>query len=303
MLKSKKRTLIITLILVLSFLVPGVVNAEVKGSTQYLINQAKNSKYVGKNLYQVKNTIKSQGYNGWYMGYNYHWCAWYVGNVANAAYVGNYTGSKAKLTKNTFANTMGDYFAKFNGTSRKYPGSYTPKAGDIVLEANAGHIGIMISSKEAVFGNDGSANWDRTTVKIRKPYNVTYYIPRPNWYILHYSDGLSSTSISKDMKINPVKKVNFGVSTSTTSKKFTRKGYTYSYWYIYRQDFNKKTGTYTNYYYSKNNKTGKFAWVKSGTAGYTKYKKKVGTKLTFYYDSNFAGAKIIFTPAWVPNDK
>lgn len=288
---------ITTVVLILSFVMPVSVSAEVKGSTQYLINHAKNSKHVGKRLHQVKKAIKSQGYNGWKMKYNFDWCAWYMANCANMAYVGNYSGSPS-LSKNKFASTMANYFAKYNGTSKKYPRKYSPKAGDIVVEG-WGHIGIMISSSKAAFGNDGSYFWSYSTVKIRKPVNVSYYIPRANWYIIHYSDGLSKTSITSDMRNIPVKKAKFGVNTSTSSKKFARSGYTYSYWYMYKQDFNKKTGKYTNYYYSKNNKTGKYKWVKLGTPGYTKHKKKVGSKILFYYDSSFAGAKIILTPAWV----
>ncbi len=276
-----------------------VVKAEVKGSTQYLINQAKSSNYVGKTIYGVKKAIKNQGYNGWRMNYQYDWCAWYLSNCANTAYIGNYSGSTA-IAKSTFVDSLADNFGAFNGTSKKYPNSYIPKAGDIVVEGNEAHIGIMVSSKKAAYGNDGgNSTWSTSRVKVRYPYNVSYYIPRANWYQVRYIDGLSSTSIKTEMnKIAPTRAV-FGVSSDTKSAKFTRSGYTYSQWYIFRQDFNKKSGTYTKYYYSKNNKTGKYGWVKAGTKGYTKYKKNVGSDIKFSYNANFAGAEIILEPVWV----
>ena len=293
------RTGIAISIFALVLSVPGSISAEVKGSTAYLVNQSKYSSKIGKTLPQVKKVVKSQGYGGWRMTYNYHWCAWYIANNANSAYVGNYLGSQKTLQKHTLASSMANYFLKYYGTSKKYPGSYSPKAGDIVMTDNNFHIGIMVSDTKAVFGNEASPSWTNSIVVMRKPTRVNYYIPRPNWYVIYYSDGLSSTTTTSDMKRIPPKKAKFAVSTSTSSKKFTRKGYSYSYWYIYRQDFNKKTGKYTNYYYSTNNKTGKFAWVKSGTAGYTKFKKKVGTSLKFYYDINFASASIVLSPVWV----
>ncbi|MBQ9015657.1 MAG: hypothetical protein IJ109_05990 [Firmicutes bacterium] len=294
---KKKLTTIIIMTIIMTLAAPAFASAEVRGSTQFLINQAKSTKYTGKTLSQVKAAIKSQGYNGWRMSYDYDWCAWYVANIANAAYVGNYSGMK-QVAKSTYANIMAENFARFNGTTKKNPSKYTPKAGDIVVENNNGHIGIMISSKKAVYGNDGTASWRYTTVKIRKPHDVTYYVPRANWYQVHYSDGLASTTITNDMKINPPHKATFGKSVKTSAKKFKRQGYTYSYWYIYRQDYSKENNRYTNQYYSKNTKTGKYAWVPSGTKNYKKYKKKVGSKIKFGYNAGFAGAKIILTPVW-----
>lgn len=289
---------IIISVLVITLAMPMVSNAEVKGSTQFLINQAKY--YEGDTLAGTKADIKAQGYNGWNMSYEYDWCAWYLSNCANCAYIGNYPGNTS-IPKNTFVDQLASNFAKFNGTSKKYPSSYSPKAGDIVVENGEGHIGIMISASKAAYGNDGTANWQYTTAKIRAPHNVDYYIPRPNWYMIHYSDGLSSTSVSSDMeKIAPVK-ATFGVAKQTSTKKFTRKGYHYSYVNIFRQDYNKSKNTYTNYYWMKNKKTGKKSWQKAGTKGYTKVKFKVGFKLLYTYNSRFAGAKVVLTPVWVKN--
>lgn len=272
------------------------VNAEVKGSTQYLVNQAKSTRYVGKTLKGVKSAIRAQGYNGWNMGYNYDWCAWYLSNCANAAYVGNYPGMKS-ISKSTYVDYLANNFAEFNGTTKKYSKSYRPKAGDIVVEGTNSHIGIMVSSTLAAYGNDGIGSYPYTKVKVRKPHNVHYYVPRPNWYLLYYSDGLSSTSASYDMKRIAPKKVTFGKNAGISKKRFSRKGYTYSKYYIYIQKYSKSTGKYTNYYWSKNKKTKKCSWQMSGAAGYTKY--KVGTRIIFNYNIGFAGAKVILTPAWV----
>ena len=297
----KKRLLSIAVIFCMCVVIFSAVGEEadaaVRGSTQYLINQAKSSYYVNKTLRGVKDGIRKQGYNGWKMNYNRDWCAWYLSNCANCAYLGNYPGGKV-ISKSVTVDTLANNFAKYNGTTKKY-NNYTPKAGDIVVEGRNRHIGIMISSTKAAYGNDGSVSNDKTKVVIRKPSNVYYYVPRANWYEIYYSDGLKSTSNSEDMKINPPKKATFGVYTATSTKKYSRKGYTYSYLYIYRQDYNKSTNTFTNYYFSVNDSTGKTAWVKSGTSGYTKYKIKVGANIKYYYTSTFAGSYIVLTPVWV----
>lgn len=297
----KKKLLLVAIVICMTLtLMPAFAseaNAYVKGSTAYLIDHAKNSRYVGKNLKTVKSEIKAQGYKGWRMDYNYDWCAWYLSNCANAAYVGNYLGMNS-LSKSTYVDVLANNFAKYNDTTKKYPGEYTPKAGDIVVEGNEAHIGIMVSSTEAAYGNDGSQSYNYTKVKVRSPYNVSYYVPRPNWVLIYYSDGLKSTSNSTDMQTIKPHKVNFNIYESVSKNKFTRAGYKYSYWYIYKEDFNKKTGKITRYYLSDNIKTGGRAWVKSGTQGYKKYKKKVGEEILLYYDRNIAGAKVIFTPVW-----
>lgn len=297
----KKRVIsIVAMICVCVTVMPTIseeVAATVRGSTQYLVEQAKSPYYVNKTLSGVKSGIRKQGYNGWRMDYDYDWCAWYLSNCANAAYLGNYPGGRG-ISKSTFVDDLADSFVKYNGTTKNYS-NYTPKSGDIVVEGNNSHIGIMISSTKAAFGNDGSASYNKTKVVIRKPVNVHYYVPRANWYQIYYTDGLKSTSNSEDMKVNPPKKATFGVYTATSSKKYYRKGYTYSYLYIYRQDYNKSTDTFTNYYFSVNNSTGKTAWVKSGTSGYTKYKVKVGAKIKYYYTSTFAGSYIVLTPVWI----
>lgn len=294
--KKTRQILLITLILVLS--VPLVSFADVKGSTEYLVHQAKH--YEGKTLNQVKNSIKSQGYNGWNMGYEDNWCAWYVSNCANAAYLGNFEGMNP-IKKSTFVDRIANNFAKYNKTSKKKPGSYSPKTGDIVVEGRESHVGIMISPTKAAYGNDGRAKWMYTKVVIRKPVNVYYYVPRANWYQVYYSDDLSATKPSADMKVNKPQIATFGKKITTRSKAFKRSGYSYTHYYIFIQDHNKKNNSSTRLYWSINSKTGKKAWVKAGTANYTKVRIKVGSQFLYNYNMKFAGAKITLIPAWTKN--
>ncbi len=267
----------------------------VKGSVQYLVAQANH--YKGMTLDQVKREIKAQGFNGYRMTYDYDWCAWYLSNCANASYVGNYNGMEA-VTKNTYVDKLADNFAVFNGTNKESPSNYTPKAGDIVVEGNERHIGIMVSSTKAAYGNDGTANYTKTKVVVREPREVAYYVPAANWYQVHYSDDLSSTSVDEDMAYNPPYKVRFGVKKKIYTKKFKRDGYDYSCYYIYQERYNKATGKFTRYFWSKNPTTGKKGWFKSGTKDYNKVKVKAGTEIYYSYQQSLAGAKIVLIPAW-----
>lgn len=276
----------------------GTADGYVKGSTEYLIAQAKH--YKGMTLAQVKEEIKAQGFNGYKPSYNDEWCAWYLSNCANASFVGDYSGISA-LTKNTYVDALANSFMKYNGTSKQYPSSYTPKAGDIVVEGNEAHIGIMVSAKQAAYGNDGGAHFSKTTVVIREPKNVSYYVPTADWYQIHYSDDLQSTSVEEDMAYNAPYKVKFGEKKKTSEKKFKRDGYDYSCYYIYQERYDKSTGKGVRYFWSKNTSTGDRGWIKTGTPNYEKVKIKVGTELWYGYRQNLAGAKVVLIPVWEKN--
>ena len=135
-----------------------------------------------------------------------------------------------------------------------------------------------------------NANMDKTVNT--NPENLPYvFTPLSNnKYYIKYSDGLSSTT--NDSSIIPTQTATRGVSITTTSKKFTREGYAYDYWYIYKLVNGKA------YYWCRDKNTG-------GNAGFYAYdaipsthnKVKIahGGSINFSVD---AGTILYLRPVW-----
>ena len=108
-------------------------------------------------------------------------------------------------------------------------------------------------------------------------------------YTLEYTDGVDSTS--NDSMLIPSITVKYGKSFTAADTDYTREGYSYSKWKVYRLRNDNKW-----YFYLKDS-TGEEGWYKDNDApdGWSKITLAPGDKLTI---KKSVGDKIYITPVW-----
>ena len=292
--------LIFTMIFTSIFMVDvSNVNAAEKGTANAMIAQAQS--YQNKTLGQIKSAMKKQGYDVYRSDYNYDWCAWYISACAKNA------GLTNAIPGNTFVDNLALNVSKksgnkivcvsksmYNNAKSKskyknyvtYKSPYNPKAGDIVIERSWGHIGIMVDSKYAIFGNDGKVHYSKTKVVKRKPISPTAYVT-PNYgnqkqhYIIEYNANGGSGYMSPSTII-------YGQPQQLHKNNFTREGFIFDGWYIYRSGINKWAYTNGNesHYYEKGKQPSGY-WLET-------YKEDAKVKGT----SNINGEVVILYAKW-----
>ena len=237
-------------------------------------------------------------------------------NVNDMAYnVVDKKGGKITFVNKTFYNAKK---GNFKAQSRvQYNASYKPQKGDLIIFSSDGsyywsHIGIVASDCTSTFknihtieGNTGGGGY--TTSKVSEYKNratsssskiVAYVTPKYNsrsdsTYTIRYSDGLSSTT--NDSSVIAPTVMTSGKSSATTTKKFTRAGYHYNYWHIYRYIDGKA------YYWCRETKTGANGrWIAYDNipSNYSKVKVAHGSKLMFTLSS---GTVVYLKPVWENN--
>ena len=210
---------------------------------------------------------------------------------------------------------------KFKNTRCKYNASYKPRKGDLyiqkggnrkdVLERYFGHVGIVRknSTKNTVaYTIEGNTSCDDGK---HRDYNNVEYKTRNNKYLMK-AYGFSafitpkySSSSSSSQKITWTVKYNanggkgsmadtkhtYGVKSNLRKNAFTRTGYTFNNWYVYRP--NVKKWMYTN--------GSKSGW-------YAKGSQPSGYYLNTYYDGGWVSGTtsvnndtVVLYAKWKPN--
>ena len=195
-------------------------------------------------------------FGAWY-GCNYNpWCAMFV----------SWSAAKAGVPKSVVPHlaTADRGWAKKQGVyhkSKYWGGSYTPKKGDLIyfswsVRDWADHIGMVTGTGKSggttyVYTIEGNKH-DKViegSYPLNNKYILGYASPKystgpgtttttkaPTKYTLKYRDGLDSTSNDEEDKIIPPVKGTFGQDLTLSDKKFTRKGYTYVDWDVYKEN-------------------------------------------------------------------
>lgn len=180
------------------------------------------------------------------------------------------------------------------------------KPGD-VLRLNGGHSAIVISpgSKgvkvlQSNFSTGGK-NCNKVTVNTIYYGNYSYvgicratnYKPM-NYYTLRYSDDRISTK--NDSSIIAPQKIDSGVSTPTSTKKFTRAGYNYSKWNICKYGSDGKAIYWCRNKYSN---TGNWFRYDKIPSDYTKVELPCGSNIYMAFSAK--NTVIYLKPVWKIN--
>lgn len=221
----------------------------------------------------------------------------------------NNKNGKITFVNKTFYNNKK---TNFKSKAVIFNQNYKPRKGDLIIFSSDGkqfwtHIGIVVQDNnnpllniKTIEGNVGTNYWKTSSVMYKtrstaKNFNIVAYVtPRyditSSTYTLKYSDGLSSTTNDSSV-IAPTTMIS-GKSSPTTTKKFTRSGYYYDCWYIFRYIDGKAN------YWCRETKTGANGkWIPYDKIPYNYSKVKVlhGSNLTFTLPLNTV---IYYTPVW-----
>lgn len=250
-------------------------------------------------------------YFGKWFGLNYNpWCAMFVSWCAAKAGVPKSKLPRLASADRSWAKSQGVYHkSKYRG------GNYTPKKGDLIYFSWSGrdwadHIG-MVSGTKTVSGTKYvctiEGNKHDKVVKASYPLNnrfiLGYASPKyktstepekmPTKYTLKYRDGLDITSNDEEDAIIAPVTVKFGKDLTLSETKFTRKGYKYSRWQVYREN---SAGSLI--YLCRDDKTGtKEKWYLNDSipSGYTKVTVKPGGVLNI---ATAVKGTIYTSPVW-----
>ena len=206
-------------------------------------------------------------YFGHWYGLNYApWCAMFVSWSAAKAGVSRSVVPRLASADRSWAKKQGVYYK-----SKQWGGSYTPKKGDLIyfswsVRDYADHIGMVTGTKtvdgkkyvNTVEGNKhdkvvtasyllsnkyilGYAHPKYTT---GEPEETT--TPQPVPFTLEYRDGLEETVTDETSETSsgqeesesviPPEEGIFGHDVTLSDHKFTRKGYKYTQWTVYREN-------------------------------------------------------------------
>ncbi|MBQ9015826.1 MAG: InlB B-repeat-containing protein [Firmicutes bacterium] len=195
-------------------------------------------------------------FGSWY-GCNYNpWCAMFVSWCAAKAGVSKSVLPRLATADRSWGKDQGVYHK-----SKYWGGSYTPKKGDLIyfswsVRDWADHIGMVTGTGKSggttyVYTIEGNKH-DKViegSYPLNNKYILGYISPKYTTgnatatttkaaasYTLKYRDGLDSTSNDEEDKIIPPVKGTFGKDLILSDKKFTRKGYTYASWDVYREN-------------------------------------------------------------------
>jgi len=200
-------------------------------------------------------------FGSWY-GCNYNpWCAMFVSWSAAKAGVPKSVVPHLATADRGWAKNQGVYHK-----SKYWGGSYTPQKGDLIyfswsVRDWADHIGMVTGTGKSggttyVYTIEGNKH-DKViegSYPLNNKYILGYASPKyttgngtattttatttkaPTTYTLKYRDGLDSTSNNEEDKIIPPVKGTFGKDLTLSDKKFTRKGYTYADWDVYKEN-------------------------------------------------------------------
>lgn len=196
-------------------------------------------------------------YFGHWFGCNYNpWCAMFVSWSAAKAGV-----SKSVVPRLATADRSWAKNQKVYHKSKYWGGSYTPKSGDLIyfswsVRDYADHIGMVTGTEKSggttyvktIEGNkhdkvvEGSyALNNRYILGYASPKYTTGDAPEETTeettskYTLKFRDGLDSTSNDEEDEILSPVKCSFGKDVTMPDAKFTRKGYKYTKWDVYRE--------------------------------------------------------------------
>ena len=195
-------------------------------------------------------------FGSWY-GCNYNpWCAMFVSWSAAKAGVPKSVVPRLATADRSWAKKQGVYYK-----SKYWGGSYTPKKGDLIyfswsVRDWADHIGMVTGTGKSggttyVYTIEGTKH-DKViegSYPLNNNYILGYASPKyttgngtttttkaPTTFTLKYRDGLDSTSNDEEDKIISPVKGTFGQDLTLSEKKFTRKGYTYADWDVYKEN-------------------------------------------------------------------
>ena len=202
-------------------------------------------------------------YFGSWFGCNYNpWCAMFVCWCASKAGVSKSVIPRIATADRSWAKKQGVYHK-----SKYWGGSYTPKKGDLIyfswsVRDWADHIGMVTGTGKSggttyVYTVEGNKH-DKViegSYPINNRYILGYTSPKyttgdppeettttkastDKTYTLKYRDGLDITSNDEEDEILPPVKGTFGKDLKLANAKFTRKGYSYSAWDVYRENSN-----------------------------------------------------------------
>ncbi len=232
-------------------------------------------------------------YFGNWFGMNYSpWCAMFVSWCAAKAGV-----SKSVLPRQGNADRSWAKKQKVYHKSKQWGGNYTPKKGDLIyfswsVRDWADHIGMVSGTgtengEKVVYTIEGNKHDKvvKATYDLDNRYILGYASPKYNSdngsdavdYTLKYRDGLDETDNDEEDSIIAPTKGTFGKSLTLSTKKFTRKGYKYSSWQVYRENENGQL-----IYLARDKDTDKKeGWYQKGSipSDYAKVNVKSGGKL------------------------
>ena len=246
--KKYKKTLIIAVIsLMIMGIVPFTTTADTITKTQADTFVATGEMYWGMNREQVKAWTREMGKTPFYPSWDADWCAWFVTNAARTSEISSYVIPNLTNCDRTWYMNRGQYH-----TGRGWGSNYTPKRGDILYfdfdyDNYSDHTGIVRYVKNGrvytVEGNylhtvnGSSMSWTNDVIyrsySLYNDYIRGYSTPRfgpiDNSYTIKYNANGGSGYMA------PTKVPRYGTRVPLRSNKFTRPGYVFVGWKLYRK--------------------------------------------------------------------
>ena len=223
-------------------------------------NQRNDIVAFAKSQIGYKEAGNNNTYFGHWFGLNYApWCAMFVSWSAAKAGVSKTVVPRLASADRSWAKKQGVYYK-----SKQWGGNYTPKKGDLIyfswsVRDYADHIGMVTGTKtvdgkkyvNTVEGNKhdkvvtasyplsnkyilGYAHPKYTTGQPETTTTTTTGEPVP--FTLKYRDGLTETDNDEEDEIIPPEEGTFGQEMTLSDTKFTRTGYKYTQWTVYREN-------------------------------------------------------------------
>ena len=211
-------------------------------------------------------------------GYTFKgWSASSSASTADYQSGGAYTANKAVTLYAVWKFKAYKAEATANAKTRSGPGSSYAKVSSVSSGST-----IKITDVSGSWGKLKDGTWIALKYTMRLGADA---------YTLEYTDGIDTTA-NDSMLISPVT-VKYGKAVTTADAEYTREGYSYNEWKVYRlYNGNKR-------YFFLNKSTGEEGWYKEsgGPAGWKQVTIAPGDKLTI---KKSVGDKIFITPAWSP---
>ena len=254
-------------------------------------------------------------YFGKWFGFNYNpWCAMFVCWSANMAGVPTDVIPKLATADRSWGKKQKIYYK-----SKYWGGDYIPQKGDLIyfswsVRDYADHIGMVAGTGKQdgttyVYTIEGNKH-DKVTegsYAIGNKYILGYISPKytingvpeepvtpepvAETYTLKYRDGLDATGAAEDEAVIPPVTGTYGQDLTTAAAKYTRAGYEYSKWKIYREVDGKIV------YLCRENTSGGEQWYQKSAIpeNYTRVTVKCGSALNI---GTPVSGTIYATPVW-----